>query len=388
VIRSGRLPGLALAAVLPALAAVTARPAGAAPELRASRPAGPLTVYPDDRRSALFYYPPGDLALATGAEGRPDLHLLEMRYTGNVAGGDQGKAVFRSLLSFKVRMAGPTPEELRKAAAALTAAGTRRPELRPLPIRRLDTALVYTAAGAPAAAERPLPEGHFEASGKESGGTWSERIYSLALDPATADLFWQALRAGQIVLSVGYAFYADGLGPDRPLAELTGTPALVAELRRRLAAPPGAGEEGPAPAEPAPVLVRAGAVAITVDAGRWPDLLRRVDVNESVPPGYAALDLYCYDFRDALRPGLYEKQVEIEAQAVGGGRAMLTTLFRRAQPELYARSLRFPVAVRLDRPYRYRVIETFDDGRTVASPWTDRGSWTELLDVTSQETTP
>ena len=366
----------ALAMVLLALAA---RPAGAAPDLRAGRPAGPLIVYPDDRRSSLFYYPPGELALAVDSEGRPDLHLLEMRYIGNVAGGDRGTAVFRSLLSFKVRMAGPTPEEVRAASAALAAMGMRRPELRPLPVRRLDTALVYAT---PTADERPLPEGHFEAVGEESGGTWTTRFYTLALDPATADLFGQTLRAGQLVLSVGYAFYADGLGPDRPLTELSGTPALVAELSSRLES----GEKGTDPA--APVLVRAGAVAVTVDGKRWPDLFRRVDVNESVPPGYAALDLYCYDFRDGLRPGLYEKQVEIEAQAVGGGRTVLTTLFRRAEPELYARSLRFPVAVRLDRPYRYRVIETFDDGRTAASPWIDRGSWTELLDVTSRETAP
>jgi hypothetical protein len=371
------------ALLLAALLAASALPAGAVPDLRAGRLAGPLTVYPDDRRPGLFYAPPGELELAVDAEGRPDLHLLDLRYTGTVAGGDQGTAVFRSLLTFKVRMAGPTPEELRKAATALKAAGIRRPDLRPLPIRRLESALIYETAGgpeAPPAEPRALPEGHFEAAGAEPGdGTWSERLYTLALDPATADLFGQALRAGQVVLSVGYAFYADGIGPDRPLTELTGSPALIAELRSRLDGPR---SETPGEA-PEPVLVRAGAAAVTVDAGRWPELLKRVDVNESVPPGYAALDLYCYDFRDALRPGLYEKQVEIEAVAVGGGRAVLAATFRRAEPDLYARSLRFPMAVRLDRPYRFRVIDTFDDGRTAAGPWTDRASWTELLDVTS-----
>ena len=42
--------------------------------------------------------------------------------------------------------------------------------------------------------------------------------------------------------------------------------------------------------------------------------------------------------------------------------------FGRDQPDLYARSVRFGVAVRLDRPYRYRVTEIADDGTSTRQP--------------------
>jgi hypothetical protein len=57
--------------------------------------------------------------------------------------------------------------------------------------------------------------------------------------------------------------------------------------------------------------------------------------------------------------------------------------FGRDRPDLYAHSLRFGVAVRLDRPYRYRVTEVADDGTSTVTPWREKTSWAELLDVTT-----
>jgi hypothetical protein len=248
--------------------------------------------------------------------------------------------------------------------------------------------LVYAPVGAEGTGEeeQALPRGHFESAEGASGATanayWSERIYTLALDPAGSQLFWDSLQQGRLVLSVGYAFFAFGIPPAAPLAELTGTPKLLAELRDAIASP-SAGAGASATEPPPSTLVRAGATGIAVDARAWPDLFRRIDVNETVPPGYAALDVYCYDFNNALRPDLYEKQVEIDAEGMGRRRIALTTTFRRESPDLYAASLRFRLAVRMDRPYRFRVIELKDDGTTIELPWRERASWAEILDVTS-----
>ena len=62
----------------------------------------------------------------------------------------------------------------------------------------------------------------------------------------------------------------------------------------------------------------------------------------------------------------------------------LTATFSRSQPDLYARSLRFPVAVRMDRPYRFRVLAIAQDGGSKTTPWRERAAWTQLLDVTAQ----
>ncbi|MBP8951825.1 MAG: hypothetical protein KBI47_05510, partial [Armatimonadetes bacterium] len=91
----------------------------------------------------------------------------------------------------------------------------------------------------------------------------------------------------------------------------------------------------------------------------------------------------CYDFNNELRPDLYEKQVEIAAQSVAGGEARLTVIFESGRPDLYARTVRFPVGVRLDQPYRFRVIEIGQDGSETAGEWVERESWAQMLDVTS-----
>ena len=372
---------------------LVAVPAAAVPDLQGARALGALTVYPDDRRATLYYYGPGEIAVALDADGRPDLHLLQTRYTGNAAAGDRGTIVFRSLLSVRVVQQAASPQELESARRALGAAV----ELRPVPIQRLEAALVYAAVGAdapPAPAgedARPLPGGHFEsADGEAAGAFWSERTYVLALGPEDAQLFWDALQHGRVALSLGYAFFALGTASAPPVLEVAGPAALGDALRRRVTA--AARPPGPSPAlaaaAPAAILLRAGATAVTLDAQRWPELLRRVDVNDSLPPGYAALDVYCYDFNNLLRPDLYGKLVDLEAEGVAGGRIALATTFQAAHPDLYARSLRFPVAVRLDRPYRYRVTEVGLDGTSRSGAWTAADSWNHVLDVTSAPAEP
>jgi hypothetical protein len=346
-----------------------APPVSAGPDLRKPRPAGALIVYPDDRRTNIFYYGPGEIALAADADGRPQLSFLEARYTGTAAAGDKGASMFRSLLTLTVKQTGVEPWALasvRRAAGIGTAA-----ELRPLPIQRLEAQLAYTPlrpadvavaatpppsappSAPPADDATPLPDGHFESSDDAGASAhWTRRTYVLALGPDEAQLFGDSLRRGRLVLSLTYSFVAMGAG------EKAGAP--TSEAR-----------------------VRTGATSIAVDAARWPALLRRVDVNESLPPGYAALHVYCYDFNNALRSDLYEKQVEIEAEGIGGGKVALATVFASAQPDLYARSVRFPVAVRFDRPYRFRVTETALDGTTRAEAWRAVGSWDHILDVTT-----
>jgi len=363
-------------------------PALALPDLRQPRMAGPLTVYPDDVRRTVFYYPPGELAIAVRDDASPDVHLLHARYTGSAATGDRGRAVVRSIFTLRVVMAGPGPAELGAARRAL-AGDAGSIELRPLPIRRVESAIVYASAADPAGTDgeaQALPSGHFEAADTAAAprdGYWTERVYTLALPPEDAQLLSTSLEAGSVAMSLGYAFLADGIAPDSPIEQLSGSPALVSALEKALALPARSGD--PSANEGQPQLVRAGAVGITVDLARWPRLVQRIDINESAPPGYAALDVYCYDFSQrAADSSLYEKQVEIEADGVGRRKVKLSAGFSRATPDLYARSLRFPFGVRLDRPYRYRVIEIGGDGTSKASPWRERQSWTELLDVTAQ----
>lgn len=351
-------------AVLICASALAASPALAQPDLGKAQPAGEISVYPDARRAGLFYYVPGAMAIAEGATGRPDLSFLHVRYTGSAATGDRGKTFFRSVLTFRVRLAGPAATELVNARNVLRGiAKTAAIELRPLPIRRLDTTLVFAPLDTtPVESKTVATEGHLEPADTPASpkpvsdeGTWRERTYTIGMDPGTAQMFAEALDHGRVALSVGYSFYANAI--PEPFDSLP-----LAQGR--------------------PQLVRTGAISITADAKRWPDLVRRIDINDSLPPGYAALDVYCYDFNNELRPDLYETQVEIEAQSVTGRPVRRLVAFQRDQQDLYARRLTFSVAVRLDRPYRYRVIEVMPDGASTTGAWQDGSSWTQILDVT------
>jgi hypothetical protein len=382
--RTARTIGALLAPSIGLL--ISVQPADARPDLRLGRPAGPLTVYPDDSRRTLFYYPPGELAIATRSDGSPDIHLLHARYTGSVVTGDQGTSVIRSVFTVRVVMSGPTPAQLAAVRQSLAGAAGSGLELRPLPIRRVESAIVYAGAadhGAPA--ETPLPRAHIESTeaAPPREGYWTERVFTLGLGPQDAQLLSTALARGSVALGIGYAFLSDGPGPDQPLQQLSGSPALVDELRKAIEPPKPAADPDDAGRDAArPVMVRVGAVGVTADIARWPGIVTRVDINESAPPGYAALDVYCYDFHQPADSPLYEKQVVIEAASVGGARVTLTATFNRSQPDLYARGMRFPVAVRLDRPFRFRIVRIAQDGTSTSTAWRDRTSWTALLDVT------
>lgn len=365
----------------------------AAPSWRTQRTIGSLMLYQDDARPNRWYVAPAELAVATDADGKPDFHFLDMRYMGTAATGDQGAFSTKSLVTFRVKLPRAAADDLTRAAKELGAPGPPV-EIRPFPIRRIETALIYVAIGSPDTTA--LPPGRFESADGASAPTgdsyWAERVYTMGLDSNTAQAFRAALEKGQVYLSLGYAFVGPALASDWGAAQVTGTSALANELKKSLAGggvSPASGSPDSAAADSVRLhVVRAGAIEIGLDTKRYPDLMRRVDLNDRAPPGYAALDVYCYDFNNAIRPDLAEKQVEIDAEGVTGKRIKLSTSFTASQPDLYSCGIRFPVAVRLDRPYRYRVHEIQNDGYERAGPWRENATWSRILDVTSAPPKP
>jgi hypothetical protein len=235
------------------------------------------------------------------------------------------------------------------------------------------------------------------------------------MDARTAELFWDLLHRQELGLSLAYAFFTRGVySSDLAQVDVHATgQQMENEIRAKLMQsgvpmapqqPPGMAarllqlvraqvtgekvdrpteQESEGPPERA-ALARSGATAIRIDAARWPELFQRVDFNEKLPPAYAVLRLYCYDFKDGLRPELLFKKVDVEATAVGGRTVELSAKFLRSQPDLYARSVRFDLPVLIDRPYRFRVTSARAEGTLDVGPWIERESWSQILDVTSR----
>lgn len=353
---------------------------------------GEVEIFADAKVRHRFYYLPLGLELVVSPDGDPPVHLLQLRYVGREVSGDPEARVFRSLLSLRVGLLAPSGDELRKARQWLAKRQGLTVQLRPLPIRRIEAALLLAVPGQ---AGQSLPAGHLEAEGASGQTTltsyWTERHYRVPLDSASSQLVASALERGQSLFSLSYALFAPGQGESPKavrdgIAKISGshsreTPQL-AELRRRLLEPRKPGEA------PEDHLVLADTVSIALDAAVGARAVQRFDLNEQWPPAYAAVDVFCFDFRDGLRPDLAIKQVEVEAQGVAGGAVSQRLVFEAEAPDLYAASLRFPFAVLLDRPYRYRTLEIALDGATTVSDWRSVSSWSALLDVTSPAAPP
>lgn len=355
---------------------------GAAPLLGTVQDVEGVPVYRDSAAPQVFYYPPGKLALATDRAGVPQLSFLQMRYTGTAATGDRGAFRTHSVLSFQVRMEAAPADRLAQVRAALKVRFGVEPLLKPLPIRRVTATLNYLPlAGATAAedappAGKPAGQGTLEEPGEsESGGPgdgyWTERVFTIAPDDATSQALWDAFKRGRVLLSLNYAFYSDGIPPEPGTVERGGGERGASEPRT------------PNAQRPTAHLALADTLAITVDAAKYPDRLRQIDVNDSLPAHYAVLAIACYDFNNSLRPDLHLKVVEIEAKSVTGKPLKREVSFSQSSPDVATASIRFSFAVSLKDGYRYRAREITREGLETVKPWQEGRAWTQLLDATT-----
>lgn len=371
-----------LASAFACIAVVEA--AWAVPDFRKAEVLSGVQVFPDDKNHRLYYFAPGDIEMATNSEGRPNFQLMSTRYTGSTVTGDQMAARNFNVVTFGVRLQQIPRENFEAIRTILkTRYRGRTVILRPLPINRLVNHVTYAPANDPST-KTALDDGVFEEEGgtgeaevASSDGFWTRRSYSLKLSSEDAQILNAALDSGRVLISLSYAFMARGIGSDVPIVDISGSPELIELV-------PGQGETA-AGSQGGDGLhvVRADTVGITLDARLWPELIRRIDLNDGLPPGYPALWVRCYDFQQEISNDLYMKRVQIEAMSVDDKVVLQEVTFTVGDPEHTAERVKFNEAIRLDRPYRYRVIEVYGDGsQTPDTEWTTQESWASTLDVT------
>ncbi|TAE53995.1 MAG: hypothetical protein EAZ89_07005, partial [Bacteroidetes bacterium] len=337
-------------------------------------------IYRDFKDKNVFYFAPGDLKLALSPEGKPEFQLLQMRYTGSSSYGDAGDKHFRNLVQLTVVMEAMTVAQATSIRQALAPGANIT--LRPMPIRRIESSLV-TPIGKDSEVryERIGSGGAFEAvsatSESNRSAYWTQRTFSLKLDAHEAQILWEQIEKGQLALSLNYAFYADALVGNQGEIMISGTKPLPGNLL----------PETPQLDTAVQVYaVKSNALSILIDPVKWPELLRKIDINEDAPPAYAALEVKCYDFSDDLRPDLFRKSMEIRATGVSGQPVSVRVDFSKATPDLYSRSIRFPYAVKMTQPLQYRVEEVDIEGNKTSQNWVIQASWSDLLDITTPET--
>lgn len=344
-----------------------------------------IGIYPDSKKKSVYYYAPGDIVLATDNFGVPLYKFFQMRYTGSQATGDQGKINYRSILEFTVQLKhldDATIESINKTLKLRTP----KPELHPIPVKRMEAGLVYALdqAGEEKGKATTVSGGKFEQSNEEGSADelWTERMFTLSIDNISSQLLWSTLEKGQTVMSLCYSFYTSGIIDSVPEVVLTSTNDVPEELKGELNEYV---EEARKDTLKQTVLIKASATALTVDIAKSADRIKKIDINESrIPPDYAVLDIRCYDFNNNLRPDLYAKRLEAIATGMDGKEVKQTVTFYSSAPDIYYSGLRFKYAVKMDKPLKYRVVEIKNDTAPLYGKWMEQKSWNKLIDITTQ----
>lgn len=358
----------------------------AQPDLNNAREANGISFFKDLQQQNLYYYLPGHLELGQSEEGKPDISFILMRYAGSSTTSDADLAPrFRNILTLRLLMKEIGADSLAKARRLLQSqVGNVR--LNPMPLSQVEAMVVFTPIGMPDTA-RVVQRGEMateSAAGYTTSATfWRERYFTLFLDNHSAGLLLEAFNKNLTAISFTYAFYTRGATEKRVL-DISGYGRLDSTLQQQFK---GLVADN-ADTTLRECIVKSDAFPIQIDTARYPDLIRKIDINDAVPPGYAVINVRNYDFANNLRTDLYEKTVELEATGAGGDPVNLSVRFNIKNRDVTSTNFRFRYAVRLDKPYRYRVRDLLKDGRELVTDWKIMTAWSFLLDVTTRPESP
>lgn len=334
----------------------------------------------DANKPNIAYYTPGKLSIAADRDGKPDFNFLQTRYTGTAAYGDQYSFRFKSILRFRVVMQRLSAEQLSTIKKKLwPAGGTVR--LLPLPITNIKTNIIFVGIEENTDTTQ-FSGGLFSAENKDGlnqkGVYWKEREFALRLDDQTSEALWSTLLKGQSLMSLSYAFFSKGVNTLESEFTSEGEKEVLDKLKEQI-------EETGDSLYTEQICVLADAFSIRIDSEKWPNLLSKVDINEQVPPSYAALEVRCYDFNNQLRPDLLAKRIEIKAKGIGRGDVIVKANFSPKDPDIYAYNIKFPYAIQLEQPLYYRVTSIGNETAPEKTEWIERQQWAGIIDITSSE---
>jgi hypothetical protein len=368
----------AILAMCCATAKISAQPA-----LSLSQEVAGITVFRDAKKSNLFYYMPFDYKLVTSPEGRPEFSLVQMRYTGTRATDDAGAIKYHNLLQFRVAV-DPTQNQKVNAIKTELKKTNSTAELRPLPVRKFSSVLVFAGTSDTVVMDDSVRLMKTSSDLTDENATvnnsyWTDRTITIRLGNEDAQLVETALKNHSSAMSFSYAFYTifSEMAPGD--LEVSGNKKVQKKIRDYFSQEIRNQHDSALKI----TLVKADAISLAPDPAAWEGLIQKVDINEKLPAKYPLFDVYCYDFNNALRADLYAKKIEIKATSLNGAEISTSFSFRASQPERYTRSIRFPYAVRFDKPFYYRVTEITLDGEASMTPWIEKKEWSELLDITS-----
>jgi hypothetical protein len=350
----------------------------AQPLLSSKQRVNDLVVFRDLLQRNKFYYGPQKMQLKTDSDGKPQLQLLSIRYTGVQLTGDRGEKHFTNLLQFALVLPPTEAEELKRIREQLHL--PLNAILQPLTLRNIDVVLVSGVLGGIGNTRlRKRAETQNESTTSDRGISWTERNFVLPLNNEEAQILWDQYESGMITVSVNYAFYAETVQIPEDRITVTGNGKGVKNLQEQIA-------NLPPDTITSVELIDANAFDVNVDVQKFPGALKKIDINESsIPPAYPSLLVKCYDFELDTRPDLAFKRIFVQATSVNGQQVEEKVKFTSGKGAISTQYLGFKYAVRLDLPMRYKVLEYTFDGASHESAWIIMKPFANLIDATTTE---
>ncbi len=335
-------------------------------------------VFSDLHNPNLKYYAPGNLKLKTKLTGEPDFILTQLRYTGVSLYGNQGEKRFTNIIQMNIEMERMDPINLEKLRNQFHFS----PQIKwvPLAIQNLESTLIYSASSLESKDDQNLKKtnGFFQGGSNTGGVFWTERNFTIALDNVDAQLIEDQIQNNRLAFSFTYAFYAEVILSSYKDLTLKGD----MEFKKNFLS---ASSDVMSPDTiPAQMAIKTNSFSISIDINQFPNCIRKVDINqEQTPPAYAYVEVRCLDFNNKIRDDLFFKTFELEAQGVNGEPVTGELKFYASRPDEHTMTVKFPFAVKMNKPPRYRVIETNDSGERLTLPWTNLNAWKPMIDITT-----
>ncbi len=302
----------------------------AQPNFAVFRDAAGIRAFQDQNDPHLWYLSPPPPRLAQDQDGSPAYALEAFAYYGRKATGDQGLFWQKVILTLGFERSWPSKarEKLRQI---LTQAYGAPIKFRSLPVSQAKVQLIY--------------------AGKTYTQIWQTRWRPekivLPLEEHLGALLWEAAKRGQVLLSLVVEEKVQGIRLEKGVPKPT-------------------------------TLTWPWTLPIKLDQRRYPEKFRLHDLGGKLQRAYTRIDILCLDFVEGTLPGLYATLVEIGFPVKG---RLLLKQVRFGKDSPFHQEVVFPLAHETNRPYRFRVIRIFEDGRQEIGPWLERQG-ERPLDVT------
>src|SRR5690606_493906 len=133
-------------------------------------------------------------------------------------------------------------------------------------------------------------EGVIEATDEDgyssSNSFWTKRTFTVKLNKHESQLLNEQLTKDLLGSSLSYSYYSNVTMPDESF--VTGSKELLEHFKNDSAPD----DENQIQSK----IIKSNTLSITIDINKYPNAIKQIDLNEEIPPTYAAIEVKCHDF--------------------------------------------------------------------------------------------